>query len=365
VVGTGCYDSFQSALVQEFAGSPAAKAALDGNSMVFVNTGSSYIAHWEAGGASTYVAPSMSATTLTFGDPDDGEVTITPSLATPVPGGVTADWTVSANGILTAGAVANNLTDYTPARADVASATGLAFYTWRDWNAGESGSGPIQSEEVGNMLYITWNGVEAYGTPSPNVGTFQFQVDMSTGHVRIVWVSFETSTSTATVLVGATLAGASATPPSSDLTTATPFTMGTDIAALSLSAVGAPINNGPAVTYTINNLPETAPGSGLYNPLLVFSFSASIPGGYDLDTTPFVFGMPGCNGYLGSFDAFVNFGVVGTSSFTFPIAWSIPGTPLQISMQALGAFAPGSLANGQNPAGLVVSNALDLNIENF
>jgi hypothetical protein len=34
------------------------------------------------------------------------------------------------------------------------------------------------------MLYITWNGVEAYGTPSPNVGTFQFQVDMSTGNVN-------------------------------------------------------------------------------------------------------------------------------------------------------------------------------------
>ncbi|MBL8737243.1 MAG: hypothetical protein JNL12_12505, partial [Planctomycetes bacterium] len=165
--------------------------------------------------------------------------------------------------------------------------------------------------------------------------------------------------------VGATLAGASATPPSSDLTTVTPFTMGTDIAALTLSAVGAPINNGPAVNYTISNLPETSPGSGLYNPLLVFSFTASIPSGYDLDTFPFQFGMPGCNGYLGSFDAFVNFGVVGTSSFSFPIAWSIPGTPLQISMQALGSFAPGSLANGQNPAGFVVSNALDLNIELF
>ncbi|MFO1030223.1 MAG: hypothetical protein U1F60_04025 [Planctomycetota bacterium] len=365
VVGTGCYDSLQSALLQEFAGSPAAKTALDGNSMVFVNVGSSYIAHWEAGGAVTYVAPTIGATTLSFGDPDDGEVTITPSLATPVPGGVTTDWTVSVNGILTAGAVANNLGDFTPTRGEIASATGLAFYTWRDFNAGELGSGPIQAEEVGNMLYITWNAVEAYGTPSPNPATFQFQVDMSTGHVRIVWVSFEGSTSTAPVIVGGTLAGASATPPSSDLTTATPYTMGNDTVAMTLSAVGAPINNGPAVNYTISNLPETFPGSGQYNPLLVFSFTASIPGGYDLDTIPFQFGIPGCNGYLGSFDAFVNFGNVGTSSFSFPIAWSVPGTPLQISMQALGSFLSGSLPNGQNPAGLVVSNALDLNIENF
>ena len=365
VVGTGCYDSLQSSLLQEFAGSPAAKTALDGNSMVFVNVGSSYIAHWEAGGAVTYVAPTIGATTLSFGDPDDGEVTITPSLATPVPGGVTTDWTVSVNGILTAGAVANNLTDYTPTRGEIASATGLAFYTWRDFNSGELGSGPIQAEEVGNMLYITWNAVEAYGTPSPNPATFQFQVDMSTGHVRIVWVSFEGSTSTAPVIVGGTLAGASATPPSSDLTTATPYTMGNDTVAMTLSAVGAPINNGPAVNYTISNLPETSPGSGQYNPLLVFSFTASIPGGYDLDTAPFQFGIPGCNGYLGSFDAFVNFGLTGTSSFSFPIAWSVPGTPLQISMQALGSFLSGSLPNGQNPAGLVVSNALDLNIENF
>ena len=174
---------------------------------------------------------------------------------------------------------------------------------------------------------------------------------MATGHVNLVFVDMP-SVDVELNFVGATLAGVSPTPPSSDLTTVTPFVMDTDLFPLTLTAVGAPIDNGPAVSYTISNLPETSPGSGLHNPMIVFSLTASIPGGYDLDTAPFAFGMAGCSGYLGSFDVFVNFGIVATSSFSFPIAWSVPVTPLQISMQALGAFTSGSLATGLNPAGL-------------
>ncbi|MFO1030224.1 MAG: hypothetical protein U1F60_04030 [Planctomycetota bacterium] len=362
-VGTGCYDFFQSALVQEFAGSPAAKAVLDGNSLLFVNTGNGYTAFWAAGGATAYVAPTGGATTLAFADDDDGEVTITPSLATPIPGGVATDWTVSVNGILTAGNAANNLGDFTPTRLEVASATGLAFYTWRDWNAGEVGSGPIQTEEVGNMLYITWNGVEAYGTPSPNVGTFQYQVDMSTGNVNVVWVSFETSTSTAPVIVGATLAGTSVTPPSSDLTTVTPANLGQDMTAMNLSVVGAPINNGPAPVYTISNIPEYFPGAGFSGLAVVFGFT-QIPGGVDLGPGPFDIGAPGCNGYQFP-DVIVIIGLVPFGPVSFPIPWSIPSAPGQLWMQAVAEFIPGTLPNGQNFGGKVTSNALEIYIENF
>jgi hypothetical protein len=361
-VGQGCYDEFRSALVQEFAGSPAAKTALDGNSLLFVNTGSSYTAFWSVGGGASYVAPTGGATTLVFADDDDGEITITPSIATPIPGGTTANWTVSVNGILTAGAVANNLTDFSPSRADVAAAAGLAFYTWRDWNVGELGSGPVQTEEVGNMLYITWNGVEAYGTPSPNVGTWQFQVDMSTGNVNIVWVSFETSTSTAPVIVGATTAGTSTTPPSSDLSIVTPFSLGTDMFPMTLSAAGAPINGGPAPTYTITNIPEYFPGAGFSTLAVVFGLT-QIPGGIDLGTIPGI-DAPGCFGYA-SPDIIVIIGVVPFAPASFPIAWNIPTTPGQLWMQAISEFLPFTLPNGQNAGGKVSSNALEIYIENF
>ncbi|MFO1029541.1 MAG: hypothetical protein U1F60_00545 [Planctomycetota bacterium] len=362
-VGAGCYDRAASSLVQEFAGSVAAKAALDGNALRFVRSGSHYVATWLPGGASGFVAPSGSATNLTFSFGDDGDAVLTPSIATPIPGGVATQWTVSANGILTAGNVANHSFDVTPARDDVAAATGLAFYTWRDWNPLEAGSGPIQAEQVGSMFYVTWNAVEAYGFPSPNRGTWQFQIDLANGTVTIVWVSFETSTSPAITLVGATLAGTSALPPSTSLATMPPFAMNGDYQALSLSAAGAPINNGAAPTYTIANIPASTPGGSNHTALLAFSLSG-VPGGFDLDTPPYQLGIPGCSGYLGSLDVVVLLGTFANPSVSFPIPWSVPGTPLQIWMQAIAQVAPGSLPNGQ-PGEFVTSNALQVYIENY
>jgi hypothetical protein len=358
VVGTGCYASVTSALGEQYASAAAAKAILDGNSLLFVNTGASYVAFWGVGGASAYLAPT-SPNTHAVGD--ESAVTITPTFgSTPTPNGPVTQWTIQANGALTAGGNSNPA-GYLSSFAALGTAANLGFYVFHDFN--EAAGGQVVSEEIGNMLYITWDAVAGYSQPSDR-STFQYQINMATGHVNLVFVDMP-SVDVELNFVGGTLAGVSATPPSSDLTTVTPFVMATDLVPLALTAVGAPIHNGSAVDYTISNLPETSPGSGLYNPMLVFSFTASVPGGYDLDTAPFVFGMPGCSSYLGSFDAFVNFGIVATSSFTFPIAWSVPGTPLQISMQALGSFASSSLANGQNQAGLVVSNALELNIEIF
>jgi hypothetical protein len=104
-VGVGCYDFYSSSLVQEFAGSPAAKAALDGNSLTFVPYAGGYLAvrnGWFPGFAG-YVAPTSGATTLTFADDDDGR-SRSPVARHPDPRRARTDWTVSVNGILTAGA---------------------------------------------------------------------------------------------------------------------------------------------------------------------------------------------------------------------------------------------------------------------
>ena len=365
VVGVGCYDFNTSSFAESFATSVAAKAALDGNSITFVNAGTTYIGIWNTGGGAGFVAPTGGATTLVFADTDDGEVSYTPSLVTPIPGGSTVDWTISVNGIVTAGSTANNLADFSPSLADVGTATGLGFYSWNDYNLGEAGSGQVKVEEVGTTLYITWDGVEAYpGAPTVNPSTFQFQIDMLTGNVTIVWTSLENAATTQSV-AGMTLAGAGPTPPSRTLSSATPtpFTLGGDIQPMSLSAVGRPVNNGPAPTYTISNIPEYFPGAGFSGLAVVFGFT-QIPGGVDLGPGPFDIGAGGCSGYTTP-DVIVIIGVVPAGPVTFPIPWSIPSAPGQLWMQAVSEFVPGTLVNGQNVGGKVTSNALEIYIENY
>ena len=231
---------------------------------------------------------------------------------------------------------------------------------FHDFNLGDGGQ--VVSEEIGNMLYITWDAVAGYNEPG-DVSTFQYQIDMATGHVNLAFVSMF-SVDVENNFVGGTLAGVSATPPSSTLTAVTPFVMGADVSAMTLTAAGAPINGGPAVNYTINNVPESSPGSGAYNAAVVFSLGA-IPGGYDLGTAPNDYGAPGCNGYVASLDIVIILASSATPSVTFPIAWNIPSPPFQLWMQAVGLFAPGSLPGGLNAGGVATSNALEAYIETF
>lgn len=362
-IGAGCYDYNTSSFVESFATGAAAKAALDGNSITFINAGSTYLALWNAGGASSYVAPSGGATTVTFVDNDDGEFTITPTIAAPTPSGLATDWTISVNGIVTAGVTANNLTDFTPALADIGAAVGLAFYTWKDLFQGEVGSGAVKFEEVGSTLYITWDGVEAYpDAPTVNPSTFQFQIDLSTGNVTILWVSLE-GTATTPAVVGMTLGGVSPTPPSRALSSASPspFTLGGDIEPMTLSVLGRPINGGPAANYTIDNIPEFFPGAGFGGLAVVFGLT-QIPGGLDLGTVPGI-DAPGCFGYTTP-DVIVVIGIVPTT-VSFPIAWNIPLPPGTLWMQAVGQFTPNTLVNGLNAGGYATSNALEIFIESY
>jgi hypothetical protein len=361
--GTGCHNTAPhiTDCLQQFAGSPAAKAALDGNAVLFLPTGTGYVATWVPAGGALFVPPSLGASPGPTGD--DATMTITPSAATPIPGGAATQWTISTNGILTAGAAGNQGTSWTPTMADVGTATGLAWYLWRDWNPAESGSGPIVYEEAGGVLYITWNGVEAYGTPSPNPGTWQFQVDLASGSVALVVVSFEASTSTSNVIAGCTLAGAGPTPSSLNLATQLPIVLESVpppvMAPLTLSAAPPPVvNPSTLVTYTISNIPETAPGSGLYLSFVFLSVSPPVPGGFDL--AGLVTTVPGCKLYLGSLD--LGYGVAVTAVPTNPVLLNYatpifaPGDKIYVQAVALfdGAFP---LANGE-AGGYLVSNAV-------
>ncbi len=358
--GTGCYSytgpdttNFMSA----FAGTPAAKAALDGNALLFTKTIDGYVASWLPGVAGAlYVAPTAAAAIVA--NADDTTTTFSPSVPVPVPGGLAPQWTVSSNGVLTAAATGSQGTAYTATLAATATATDLAWYGWRDYNPAATGSGKVKTEEAGGVLYVTFDGVYEYATTNP--ATFQWQVNLTTGDVMMVWVSLAITTNTTTMVVGSTLAGVSTVPTSVNFATATPFVMAPplSLAPLALSASPAPvINPSTNVTYTIGNIPEFVPGSGVYVSALFLSITP-VPSGIDL--TGILANLPGCRAYIGSLDLALGAAVTAVPtnalSFTFAAPPFAPGNT--IAAQAIALFDPAfPLINGAN-GGFVFSNGV-------
>ena len=359
--GTGCHSYVQddSNLFSFFPDVASAKTALDGNALVFTKTANGYVANWQVGtAAALYVPPSPGA--VIIANADNTTTAITPSAAIPVPGGTESTWTVSSNGILTAGNPGNQTTSSTPTLAATAAQTRLAFYTWCNHNPAETGSGKVRWEEVGGVLLVTFEGVEfSGGTPTLAPSTFQWQVDMTTGDVKMLWTSFSASNSTSDVLVGCTLAGAGLTPVSQGLTQ-TGYVLEPDatLVPMTLSASPRPvINPSSVVTYTIGNIPEIAPGSGLYLSFLVLTVNPLIAG---LDLTGILTTVPGCRLYVGSLDLLTGVAVTTTPTNAVPFVFSAPpfapGNVIAVQGAALfnGAFP---LINGES-GGYLLSNAV-------
>jgi len=362
-IGTGChtYSGDRSNLMQLFADTPAAKAALDGNAMQYFRTANGYVANWLPGAAGAlYVAPTGGATIVA--NASATTTAITPSLPIPVPGGTAATWTISSEGILTAGTPGNQGTSSVASLSATASATGLAWYTWCNHNPTETGSGQIKSEEIGGVLYVTFDGVEfSGGTPTLAPSTFQYQVNIATGDVTVVWTSFSASNSTSDVLVGCTLAGAGLTPVSQLLSSAAPYVLQPDTGPLTpmvLSASPAPvINPSTLVTYTATNVPEFVPGSGVYLGTMFLSGN-SLPGGFDL--AGILTTVPGCNAYVATLDldlgGTLNVAPTLSWNFNYSNAFFAPGNV--VTAQAVALFDPAfPLVNGES-GGFLLSNGL-------
>lgn len=362
-IGVGCHDfsGDRSNLLQIFPNLTAAKVGLDGNALQFAPTANGYVASWLPGAApALFVPPSAGATLVA--DADDTTATISPSSAVPVPGGTESVWTVSSNGILTAGTPGNQGTSGFATISSLASAPRLAFYTWCDHNPVDPASGKIVWEEIAGVLYLTWNGVEYDGgTPANAPSTFQYQIELATGLVTLMWTSFSPSDSTGNVVVGCTLAGAGLTPVSQHLATATPYQLQPDttpLARMQLTASPAPVlNPSTTVTYTATDVPEFVPGSGVHVGTLFLSANP-LSTGFDLAgvlTT-----VPGCRAYVATLDIDLG-GSVNTAptlSWTFPFsnAFFAPGNV--VLAQAIALFDGGSpLSNGES-GGFLLSNGV-------
>lgn len=121
---------------------------------------------------------------------------------------------------------------------------------------------------------------------------------------------------------------------------------------LVLSASPAPVSTpgaGTLLTYAVDNVPETSPGSGVRVGLVIVSLTPDLAG------TPLDgFGMTGCSLYVGSFDvtyAFVGSSTTETADFVIP-----PGVPggTELFATAAALTAPGVL----NPFGASTSNGV-------
>jgi len=247
-LGAGCGAVYNSAY-QFFADAAAASAGLQGNALQLIATPTGYVTNWLPGVAGALFVTPVAPTVLVTGD--DGAVSVSPTSPLSTPYGPQAVLQVTGNGIIGFGAAAQDFpgtNSYTPTANGFLNSANGGIYSWHDFN--ETEGGDVQSEEIGGVLYITYNNVENYSTPAgANPSTLQFQLDLASGNVTIVWTAIDantTSTFGSAHLVGVTAPGASLDPTSVALSSGT-FVTDAEVAALALAATNRPIQGvGPA-----------------------------------------------------------------------------------------------------------------------
>lgn len=363
--GAGCYtisDSFYA----QFADAVVANAGLQGRSFTLTNTGATYV--FTAGGG-TFVPPGAGAANVFATPADDAEALLPLSTPLPTPQGPQTALRVHSNGLISWGGIAQTFpgtSSYLPTPAGFLGAGNAGVWFWHDHNEQEAGSGRIVREEVGGVLYVTWNDVESYAAPEvQNRSTVQAQFTLATGQVVVVFQAVNANASSSfgsATLFGYSPGGASVDGGSQDLATSLPYATPTaNLAPVALAAAPAPVSTattGTLVTYTHTGVPEAGPGSGLFLGLTILSV------GQDLAGTDLAFlGAPGCKLHVASLDAtfsFLGVGATQTTTFTIP-----PGVPAGFNLYAQGAaiVAANSLPNGQNSLGVVLSNAIASTIQ--
>ena len=329
--GTGCYRASK-AFYELY---PNTGFDLSGTSMRLTRLGDLYLV--QSGGA--YVAPTPAAQLLNLGD--DAVTTVALGGTLLYPGGSTTSLEVCSNGFVSP--VTGNGNAYTPTAAAWLASTQPRWGTWHDFNPAAAGSGRVKFEKIGNIAYVTWDGVYSYNTTTPN--TWQLQFDLLTGFVTFVWPNVVSSGNG--WLVGFAAAAPNDDLGSFDLSTMVPATFRTSsYNALPLALASTLPQLGTTLTMTTSQFPPTS----LLGIQLV-SFTAIDPG-VELG----FLGMPGCYVYAGTDAMYALLPTSGQAQWQLPV----PNNPSLMGAQLAGqsaAFAPGA-----NTAGLITSNGVRLTI---
>jgi hypothetical protein len=258
----------------------------------------------------------------------------------PVPGGSASQLTISSNGQIALGNIGNGAGFAPDVGNFLAYAQTAVAAAWHDYNPAIAGSGKILFEQVGTTAYVTWNGVYTFGTT--NADRFQFQFDLTTGDITIVYDLMAPAGNP--YLVGYSRGGPSPRPDEADLSVdllAGINVADAAVAGLGLSTSGVPLLGSSQFAYTLANVPNVIPLAFLY-------FGDQPAPGIDLT----FLGLPGCRGYTNANLTSASIPVAlpaGTASqpLPIPIAASLAGATLVTQAVAFSL---------QTPLNLVTSN---------
>lgn len=322
ILGSGCGGAYHS-LYANHANATVASAELNGNVLRLQRVANGYLGTWQPGTANaTYVPPTSAATALPLSD--DDFVAYTPIAPLPTPYGPQPTLSIGANGILGFGPSVDTpgTFPYVPTpNAMLQSACG-GFYAWHDYLPSEPGSGPVLVEQIGLTLYVTWLDVESYPSNVPNRSTLQFQCNLGSGDVAMVFLSIDANASSpwgSSHLIGVTPPGMSNDPGSIDLASAPLFTTSPEQTPLTLTPLTRPVI-GTSWMFLTEHIPANAT-MGVH----VIGFTD--PGIDDLTGA----GLPGC-GLRASLDGVALYmptpGVASPWGISIPLNNSLAGLSL-------------------------------------
>lgn len=340
--GRGCVRADDSLYETFVAGSDLAQTTL-----TWQRTASGYLASIAPGAA--FVPPSPAATPVAPGQLDSAQV-FALSSPLPCPGGATAAVCVTTKGQIQFAGTAPATIDYTPTAPELLAAAKTTFALWHDFAQNAPGSGAIWFEEVGGVAYATWNGVHGFTTALPS--TFQFQLDLATGDVRLVVVALGSVGAPDPAVVGMSAGGPSIDPGITDLSAIAGVLPLEDVGlrGLRLAAAGLPIVGNNGFALATSDAPAAVP--------LGFVAFGSQPAAPAIDLA--ALGLPGCFAHHGA-----DLGV-----FAFPLALPAGAGALGLPVPAASALV-GAQVVAQSlafepllPGNLATSNGLALRVGN-
>jgi hypothetical protein len=335
--GSGCVSVPDVPSYENFATSASFDLANSGMTLIHIGTG--YVA---VPAITAYVPPSATAQVLSLAD--NAEATVALSQAMPVgASGTTTTLSVCSNGFISAGTGNGVGTTPTPS-AFVNNQRAWWCLCWHDYNPALASGGRVKFEQIGNIAYVTWDGVwDALGTSAANANTMQAQFDVTTGIVHYHWQTMSTLGNGR--MVGFSDAGSSTDPGSMNISAALPASF--QAAVFAIKPLGHTLSARPVIGTTTNMLTANVP-PGTVLGLSIVGITQFSPG---IDLTSI--GMPTCSLHA-SLDVLLSWlPAGGAGSLPFPI----PGDPglagFQLNTQSA-TFTPGinnfgfTASNGQH-----------------
>jgi hypothetical protein len=349
--GSGCYQQ-ETSFYQMFTTAPQADAALSGRSISMLAVGGGYNVLNNVPSVG-YVTPPGTATAFAA---DDSEIVYTWPSGTPFAGaGGPTSFVVHSNGIVALASVAATLTP-NQYRANVQAMLNspvTAWWSWHDYNSAAAGSGLIKMHEAAGFVYVTWDNVESYPTATVNPSTLQFQFELASGNVHLVWPSITPlglSVYGDSHVVGYSPGGQSFDPGPTDLTTFAALVLeASDMPPLSLSVSPRPAL-GATVSWTTTD--PTSVGLGV-NFVALSDLPPFSPAGFDL-------GVIGASGCVANIDLGQAVGELITNlGSPLPGMVVMRGIPTSAGLLGASLYAQSAwLDPAANPGGLITSNAV-------